>query len=318
MNAALDSHVLRNLARAAAALFLALLAAACSSGGDVPTARLAPSHTAALVACVLSSPTTSATTSALLDACARQVPRIVAAGLDRQQIDGILAGTAGGADPGIRAACTTTGGTRAIAGIETMGYGVVMDNESQRVLIVQQDDVTTYHRDGEIESARLPASSNATGSSEAAPSACAMAILQAITIASLCADQQWAGGGCAMLKAPMQNCGDPKRQMVDPDLGFVCQPNVDGEAVTTAAATACAGRGGACAPEASMNGWLRDPGGICASPRTLVSADRETCVVPVSVHGPSGTADITAVILWARTTSGGPIFTAEPAKPRGE
>ncbi|MDB4888382.1 MAG: hypothetical protein JWL61_237 [Gemmatimonadetes bacterium] len=310
---------LDNLARAAAALGLALIASACSSSGEVQTARLAPSRTASLVACMLSSPTTSATTSVLLDSCAKEVPKMIATGFDQLQIDGILAGTAGAADPGIRAACATTGGTRAIAGIETMGYGVVMDNESERVLVVQQDDVTTYHRDGKVESARLPASSTTTdaASGAAAPSACAMAILQAITIASICADQQWTGGGCAALKAPMQNCGDPKRQMVDPDLAFVCQPNVDGEAVTTAAAAACARQGRICAPEVSMNGWLRDPGGICASPRASVSADKETCVVPVSVKGPRGTADITAVILWGRATSGGPIFTAEPAQPRG-
>jgi hypothetical protein len=146
-----------------------------------------------------------------------------------------------------------------------------------------------------------------------------MMIVHALTVASLCSDQQWTGRGCAKLRAQMQYCSDPTRLMVDPDLGFACQPEVNGGAVTAAAAKACAGRGGgaACAPEASVNGWMRDPGGICASPRATVSSDKETCVVPVSVKGPQGGADITAVILWGKTTSGGPIFTAEPAKPRG-
>jgi hypothetical protein len=328
---ALQSFVLMNpstlrarwwRARAAAAVCLALVATACA-GDDVQPARLVPSRTASLVACVLSSPKTSAKASALLEACAREVPKIVATGLDQVAIDAILAGTTGGADPGVAGACNVTGGPRAIAGVETMGYGVVMDGESQRVLVVQQDDVTTYHRDGKVESARLPAPSPANADmgskAGAAPSACAMAIIQAVTIASICADQQWTGRGCATLKAPMQNCGDPKRLMVDPDVGFACQPNVDAEAVTTAAATACTGLSGgkACAPEASVNGWLRDPGGICASPGASVSADKETCVVPVSVKGPPGSEDITAVILWGKSTSGGPIFTAERAKTRG-
>jgi len=309
--------------RASVALCLAFVVTACQ-GSDVQPARLAPSRTASLVACVLSSPATSAKTSVLLASCANELPKIVATGLDQLAIDGVLAGTTGGADPGIRVACNASGGTRAISGVETMGYGVVIDGESQRVLVVHQDDVTTYHRDGSIESARLPAPSAAradtSSTATAAPSACTMAIVQSVTIASICADQQWTGAGCAALRAHMQYCGDNTRLVVDPDLGFACQPTIDGSAVTSAAAVACAGKGGsggACSPEADVNGWLRDPGGICASPRASVSADKETCVVPVSVKGPPGSADITAVIVWGKTTSGGPVFTTEPAKPRG-
>jgi hypothetical protein len=304
---------------AVVALCLAFMATACRSG-DVQTTRLAPSRTVAVLACILASPTTAGTTDELLQSCTKQVTKLISTGFDRLAIDGVLSGTTGPADPGIRAACSASDGKRAIAGVETMGYGVVMDGESQRVLVVQQDDVATYHRDGTLESARLSTRVDAKADAgTAAPSACVMALAQALTVASICADQQWAGGGCAALQSQLQYCADPKRLMVDPDLGFACQPTVDAEAVTTAAATVCAEQtgGGACAPEASVNGWLRDPGGICGSPRASVSADKETCVVPVSIKGPRGSADVTAVILWDKTTSGGPIFIAEPPKPRG-
>jgi hypothetical protein len=306
------------LARMAAALCVLFFAVGCQSGDD-PPARLAPSRTSAVMACMLAAQSTGGATSALLESCAKEVPKIVSKGLDQITIDGVLAGTAGNADPGITGACFIGDKNRALGAIETMGYGVVVDGDSERVHIVQQDDVTTYHRDGRSESARMAAASAAKTDTAAEPSACAMMIVHALTVASLCSDQQWTGRGCAKLHAQMQYCSDPTRLMVDPDLGFACQPAVNGGAVTAAAAKACAvrGSGAACAPDASVNGWLRDPGGICASPRATVSADKETCVVPVSVKGPQGGADITAVILWGKTTSGGPIFTAGPAKPRG-
>lgn len=305
--------------RHAAALSLVLVATGCQSG-DVRPTRLAPSPTVSVVACVLALPTTPGPSGELLASCAKQAPKIVSTGFDQAAIDGVLSGTAGPADPGIRTACAVSGRKRSIAGVETMGYGIVMDGESQRVLVVQQDDVTTYRRDGNVESARLSTSVDAKAdTATAAPSACAMALAQALTVASICADQQWAGGGCAGVLAQLQFCGDPKRLMVDPDMGFACQPTVDAEAVTTAVATMCAQQndGGTCAPTASVNGWLRDPGGICASPRASVTADKERCVVPITMKGPRGSADVTAVILWDKTTSGGPIFIAEPPKSRG-
>ena len=319
----MNESKLRALARAAAALCLAFVATACQGGNGQP-ARVAPSRTIAVLACMMGTSRTATNTSAVLDVCARQVPKIVATGFDQGTIDGVLAGNAAAADPGIRGACFRGDSTRAIAGIETMGYGVVMDGLSEQVVIVRQDDVTTYHRDGTVESARV--SGNVVSSPDTAapsgsrPSACTMMIAHALTVASICADLQWTGAGCVALRAKVLRCGNPPRLMVDPDVGFDCQPTVDAAAIARAATRACAEKGGAagaCAPEVSLNGWLSDPGGICASPRASVSADNETCVVPIGVSGPRSAADITAVILWGRTTSGGPVFTAEPAKPRG-
>jgi hypothetical protein len=202
-----------------------------------------------------------------------------------------------------------------------MGYGVVMNAQSESVTLLQPDKLVTYHRDGIVDSTQVAAPTTAfAADSTVTPSACAMAIAQALTIVSQCEGQQWTGRGCATLLTLMAYCPDPMRLMIDPDLGYACQPKADANAVKNAAMKACATRGKAespCHPEVATNGWLRDPGGICASPSAMVSADRETCVVPVALAGPRGTADITALIIWGKSTSGGPVFTPEPAKSPG-
>ena len=307
-------------ARSAAALYLALLVVGCQGGDSMP--RLAPTRTAAMLACILSSPKPAAATAQMTKACEKVAPRIEVIGLDQLAIDRILAGAPGTEDPGIRAPCSGGDPDRLMSGVETMGYGVVMNGQSESVTVVQPDKVVTYHRDGKTESAPIAASSNnaLTADSTVAPSACAMAIVQALTVVSQCDGQQWTGRGCATLLTLMAYCPDPMRLMIDPDVGYACQPSADANAVKSAAMKACASRGNAespCNPEVAANGWLRDPGGICASPSAMVSADQQTCVVPVAVSGPRGSADVTALIIWGKTTSGGPVFTPEPAKSPG-
>jgi hypothetical protein len=307
-------------ARSVAALCLALLVFGCEGSDSVQ--RLAPTRTAAMLACMLSSPTPPATSAQMMQACEKVVPRIEFLGLDQLAIDRILAGTPGSEDPGIRAPCSGGDPDRVLSGVETMGYGVVLNGQSESVTVVQPDKVVTYHRGGKPESAPIAASSNNVLAADiaVAPSACAMALVQALTVLSQCDSQQWTGRGCATLLTLMAYCPDPMRLMIDPDLGYACQPKADADAVKRAAMKACASREYAetpCNPEVATNGWLRDPGGICASPSAIVSADQGTCVVPVAVSGPRGTGDVTALIIWGKTTSGGPVFTPEPAKSPG-
>jgi hypothetical protein len=309
------------------ALCLLLLAAGCDSGDSAQT-RLAPTRTASILACMLASDKLPATPEHMIASCQSQVAKIQFIGLDQLTVDGILAGITGSEDPGIRAVCNSNGSNRSMSGVETMGYGIVMNGRRASVTVVQPDQVSTFLRDGRSESAPLTASvatdsagktksDIAAASSQAGLSPCAMAIVQALTVISLCETRQWSGRGCMALRASMAYCGDPTRLMVDPDVGYSCQPTVDVDAVTLAAQQACESRKGGgppCHPEVSLNGWVRDPGGICTSPSAMVSSDKESCFVPVDVKGPRGSRDITALIFWGKMTSGGPIFTAEPAK----
>jgi hypothetical protein len=313
--------------RGTMALCFVVLAAGCGNGDSVQ-ARLAPSRTASMLACMLASEKPPATPARMIASCESQVAKIEFIGLDQLTVDGILAGLSGSEDPGIRAVCNSNGANRSLSGVETMGYGIVMNGRTASVTVVQPDQVSTFLRDGRSQSAPLTASAAtdsagrtksdiAAASSQAGLSPCAMAIVQALTVISLCEARQWSGRGCMALRASMAYCGDPTRLMVDPDVGYSCQPTVDVDAVTLAAQKACEARKGGglpCHPEVSLNGWMRDPGGICTSPNAMVSTDKESCFVPVDVKGPRGSRDITALIFWGKMTAGGPIFTAEPAK----
>ncbi len=311
----------------ASTLGVALLLIGCQSDDSVNT-RLAPSRAASMVACILASEKPAATPERMIASCENQVAKIEFIGLDQLTVDGILAGLPGSDDPGISASCNSSDPNRAMSGVETMGYGIVMNGRKASVSVVQPDRVTSFQRDGSTESAPIAATSAkavapgskadiATASSQTGLSPCAVAIVQALTVVSLCDARQWSDRGCIALRARMAHCGDPTRLMIDPDVGYSCQPTVDASAVKSALENACEsrGRGGApCKPEVSVNGWVGDAGGICASADATMSADKETCFVPVVIKGPRGTPGITAVIFWGRTTSGGPIFTAEPSR----
>lgn len=313
--------------QSATALCVALLIVGCQNDESVST-RLAPTRTASLLACMLAQEKPAGTPERMISACESQVAKIQYTGLDQLTVDGILAGLPGSEEPGIQAACNSTDSNRSLSGVETMGYGIVMNGRTASVTVVQPDQVIVFQRDGRSESAPIAASSGntpppgtkadiAAASSQAGLSPCAMAIVQALTVLSLCEGRQWSGHGCIELRARMAYCGDPTRLMIDPDIGYSCQPTVDVDAVKSAAQNACEARargGTPCSPEVTVNGWVRDPGGLCASPKAMVSADKEACFVPVPVKGPRGTADITALIFWGKAASGGPIFTAEPAK----
>jgi hypothetical protein len=305
------------LARLTASLCLALLVAGCSAGDGA--LRLAPTRTTSMLACILALPKAAASTAQMTKSCEKMVPRLEFVGLDQLAIDRILAGTPGTEDPGIRAPCSGGDLDRTMSGVETMGYGVLMNGQTGSVTLVQPDKVVTYQRDGKTESVPVAFTSGVADSS-VVPSACALAIAQALTVVSQCEGQQWAGRGCATMLTLMAYCPDPMRLMIDPDVGYGCQPRVDADAVKSAAMKACASRARSetpCNPEVAANGWLRDPGGICASPSAMVSADKQTCVVPLAVSGARGTAKGTALVIWGKTTSGGPVFTPEAAKSPG-
>ena len=311
----------------ASTLCFALLLIGCRSDDSVHT-RLEPSRAASMVACILASEKPAATPERMIASCDNQVAKIQFIGLDQLTVDGILAGLPGSEDPGISASCNGSDPNRAMSGVETMGYGIVMNGRKASVSVVQLDRVTSFQRDGSTESAPIAASPAnavapgsksdiATASSQKGLSPCAVAIVQALTVLSLCEARQWSDHGCVALRARMAYCADPTRLMIDPDVGYSCQPTVDASAVKSALENACEtrGRGSApCKPDVSVNGWLRDPGGICASAGATMSPDKETCFAAVAVKGPRGRPGTTAVIFWDRTTSGGPIFTAEPSR----
>jgi hypothetical protein len=156
-------------------------------------------------------------------------------------------------------------------------------------------------------------------------STCALVLAEALNVLAQCENRQWTGAGCEKLQARMRGCPDPTHIMVDPDQGYVCRATVDAEAVKDAAVRACESRttpgptgGSPCTPpNVDDKGFFHDSGDICSNPKANVSPDGETCIVPLVVRAPPGAGqpDITALIIWARKTLGGPIFTPKPPTP---
>ena len=337
-------RALMTACRHSAAIFaLAFLVVACGPDATLTQARIRPTRNQALLGCLLAASHAGGVTAQAVKACEEEVPNIESAGLDSLKIDSMLTGRTGFSAPNLASVCGGGDPKKSETGVEAGGYGVVVDGKTETVTVIKPEKIIMYSRDmtltiviGPI----TPVGGGTTGGTDGGTkggtdggvktpgplSACAMVLVEAVNVLAQCADRQWKGAGCEQLNARMQKCPDPTRIMVDPDQGYVCHAVLDAEAVKEAAVRACESRttpgprgGSPCTPPSvDDKGVFHDSGDICSNPQADVSPDGETCLVPLVVKAPPGASqpDITALIIWARKTLGGPIFSPEPPKPQ--
>ena len=326
----------------AAMLALACLAIACSPGDTLKHSRIRPTRNQALLGCILAARHAGGVIAQAVKSCEEEVPKIESVGLDSLAIDSMLTGKTGYSAPNLVSVCGGGDPRKSETGVEVGGYGVVVDGKTETITVIKPDKITIYGRDMTLTFQVGPLTSVAGGTkggtdggvkggkdggvkTPGSLSACAMVLVEAVNVLAQCEDRQWKGAGCEQLSARMHGCPDPTHIMVDPDQGYVCRAAVDAEAVKAAAVKACESRttpgptgGSPCTPpNVDDKGFFHDSGDICSNPQANVSPDGETCIVPLIIRAPPGVGqqDITALIIWARKTLGGPIFTPEPGTP---
>ncbi len=321
-------------------LLVSLLLIAACARQDVTRNTIEPTSTAAMLGCLLAD--RNAATPETVQACANAVPDIKSAGLDSGHLEDIMIGKVDYSSPAITGSCgggdprigKKGGGGGKVSIVfaddggftatDASGWTRYYDSNLNFVIAVKAEEpkIVPTPPDKKEE----PAPDAGTKSTSQTPSACTMVLVEAATVLANCEDRGWKGAGCESLASKMGHCPESTRILVDPEQGFTCQQKVDPDALKAAYVKLCSanttpgpGDGSPCTPPTfDDKGRVHDPGDMCSNPKAMVTPDGDDCTLPLTVGGPGGVGnatDINALITWARSKLGGPVFTPPMPKP---